>query len=63
MMEPMYVARARVEKVAGTHRRLTLQTGEAFEVGVHGPIKAHFKLDAEPDLPLPVDYIAAATGG
>jgi hypothetical protein len=33
------------------------------ELGVHGPIKAHYRLDAEPDLPLPVDYIVAATGG
>lgn len=62
-MEPMYIARARAEKVAGTRRRLTLQTGETFDVGVHGPIRAHFRLDAEPELPLPVDYIAAATGG
>jgi hypothetical protein len=62
-MEPLYVARARAEKVEGTHRRLTLPTGETFEVGVHGPIKSHFRLDAERSLPLPVDYIVAATGG
>jgi hypothetical protein len=62
-MEPLYTARAKVAKVAGTHRRLTLETGEAFDVAVHGPIKAHFRLDAEPNLPLPVDYIVAATGG
>lgn len=62
-MEPIYIARAHVEKIAGTRRRLTLENGVDFEVGVHGPIKTHFKLDKEPDLPLPVDYIAAATGG
>jgi hypothetical protein len=32
------------------------------EFGVHGPIKQLFKLDDMKDLPLPVDYIAAATG-
>ena len=36
---------------------------ETFEVGVHGPIQSHFRLDAERSLPLPVDYIVAATGG
>ncbi len=63
MNDPLYVARADVEKVAGTHRRLTLATGEQFDVGVHGPIKAHYRLDDERNLPLPVDYIVAATGG
>jgi hypothetical protein len=63
MSEPLYTARATVAKVAGTHRRLTLATGEQFDVGVHGPIRSHFRLDAERTLPLPVDYIVAATGG
>jgi hypothetical protein len=62
-MDPLYRARARAEKVAGSRRRLTLATGHSFEVGVHGPIRSHFRLDAEPELPLPVDYIVAATGG
>jgi hypothetical protein len=62
-MDPLYIARAVVEKVAGTHRRLTLATGETFDIGVHGPIKSHFRLEAERNLPLPVDYIVAATGG
>ena len=31
MPDPMYVARARAEKVSGAHRRLTLATGESFE--------------------------------
>ncbi|HEU5210247.1 MAG TPA: hypothetical protein VFU06_12710 [Longimicrobiales bacterium] len=63
MTDPMYVARARVQKVSGTHRRLTLATGERFDVGVHGPIKDHYGLSDEKNLPLPVDYIVAATGG
>ena len=63
MSDFLYVAGARVEKVAGVHRRLHLDAGASFDVGVHGPIKSHFRLDAERDLPLPVDYIVAATGG
>jgi hypothetical protein len=60
---PLYTATVRVEKVAGVHRRATLPTGEAIEMGVHGEVARHFKLDASPALPLPVDYIVAATGG
>ncbi|MFS8637401.1 MAG: hypothetical protein FWJ74_04900 [Gemmatimonadota bacterium] len=63
MSEPFYRARSEVEIVRGVHRRATLPTGTTFEFGVHGPIKRHFGLDTEPDLPLPVDYIVAATGG
>jgi hypothetical protein len=58
----MYEAKARVEKVAGTQRRITLESGASFETGVHGAIKAHYKLLNEKDLPLPVDYIVGATG-
>ena len=57
-----YESRARVEKVEGTHRRITLETGDAIDTGVHGPIKAHYKLEHEKDLPLPVDYMVGATG-
>jgi hypothetical protein len=57
-----YSSRARVEKVAGTHRHVTLETGDSFETGVHGVIKAHYKLFDAKDLPLPVDYIVGATG-
>jgi hypothetical protein len=57
-----YESHARVEKVAGTQRRVTLETGDAFDTGVHGAIKAHYKLLDEKDLPLPVDYIVGATG-
>ena len=63
MTEPLYVARARVEKIAGLHRRGTLESGPTIDFGVHGPIKSLYGLDAESDRPLPVDYIVAATGG
>ena len=59
MSEPFYVSRARVEKVKGVHRRAHLETGTTFDVGVHGSIKAHYRIDA-PDMPLPVDYLVAA---
>lgn len=62
MSEPLYVSRARIEKVQGTHRRAHLEAGQTVEFGVHGPIKSHFGLEREPDLPLPVDYLVAATG-
>lgn len=62
MSEPFYVARARIDKVRGVHRRAHLETGTAVDFGVHGAIKRHFKLESAPDLPLPVDYIAAAVG-
>jgi hypothetical protein len=62
MGEPFYVSRSTVEIVQGTHRRAHLEAGGSFETGVHGPIKSHYRLDDERDLPLPVDYIVAATG-
>lgn len=62
MSEPMYTSRSIVEVVRGTHRRVTLEAGGDFETGVHGAIKHHFKLNDEPDLPLPVDYVVGATG-
>ncbi|MBI4545564.1 MAG: hypothetical protein HY703_10235 [Gemmatimonadetes bacterium] len=62
MSEPFYRARVRIEKVRGVHRRATLESGATVEFGVHGPIKLHYKLGGEPDLPLPVDYVVAATG-
>ena len=59
---PLYDSVVHVEKVAGTHRRARLPTGQTIDFGVHGPIASHFRLDAEP-LPLPVDYIVAAAAG
>jgi hypothetical protein len=60
MSDPFYVAKASVVKVDGLHRRATLEVGTEVDFGVHGPIKAHYGLDAQPDLPLPVDYLVAA---
>lgn len=62
MTDPFYTSRVTVEKVAGVHRRAALPTGARFDMGVHGPVKEHYRIDA-PDLPLPVDYIVAAAAG
>ncbi|MEX0691040.1 MAG: hypothetical protein WD934_06255 [Gemmatimonadales bacterium] len=61
MSTPFYVSRSSITRVAGVHRVGTLPTGESIDFGVHGSIKEHYRLDAK-DLPLPVDYIVAATG-
>ena len=61
MSEPFYVSRAHLSK-AGPNRHARLATGVEIDFGVHGPVKAHYRLDV-PDRPLPVDYIVAATGG
>ena len=63
MSDPFYVARASVVKVDGLHRRATLPVGPDVDFGVHGPIKAHYGLDSQPNLPLPVDYLVAAACG
>jgi hypothetical protein len=63
MTDPFYVSRASVIKIQGVHRRATLEDGTALELGVHGAVKSHYGLDREADLPLPVDYIVAATAG
>jgi len=62
MSDPFYVSRTRIEIVQNTHRRAHLEAGGQFDTGVHGPVKDHFGLTGEKDLPLPVDYIVAATG-
>ncbi len=62
MTEPFYTSRSRVEKIEGLHRRARLEDGTEIDFGVHGAIKAHYRLDAK-DLPLPVDYQVASTGG
>lgn len=63
MSEPFYVASATVHKVDGVHRRGTLTEGTTVEFGVHGPIKSHYGLESEPNLPLPVDYVVASAAG
>ena len=63
MTNPFYIARATVEKVRGVHRRATLADGTVLDLGVHGPVKTHYRLDSEADHPLPVDYVVAAAAG
>ncbi len=63
MSEPFYVSRVEFEKVAGARRRGRLPAGTTVELGVHGPVKSYYRLDAEPDQPLAVDYVVAAAGG
>ena len=63
MSEPFYVSRGEVRKIAGVRRLARLEDGTEIEFGVHGPVKAHYGLEAEPDLPLPVDYVVAAAAG
>jgi hypothetical protein len=58
--EPFYVARSSVRKIKGVRRSARLEDGTEIEFGVHGPIKAHYGLESEPNLPLPVDYVVAA---
>lgn len=62
MSQAFYTVEAEVEKVAGVHRRVRLPSGDAFDVGVHGVIKDHYKLRREEDRPLPVDFVVGAAG-
>ena len=61
--KPLYVARASVDKIDGLHRRGVLEDGTKLEFGLHGPIKTHYGLESQPNLPLPVDYLVAAAAG
>lgn len=63
MSEPIYVSRSTVRKVAGVRRLAELEDGTEVEFGVHGPIKEQYGLQAEPDLPLPVDFVVASAVG
>ena len=63
MSAPVYVARAEVARLGSLHRRARLALGATADMGVHGPIKEHYQLAPSRELPLPVDFIAAATGG
>ena len=63
MSEPFYTSKARVTKIDGVHRRAQLEEGTVLELGVHGPVKHHYGLDSQPNLPLPVDYLVAAAAG
>lgn len=63
MSEAFYVSRAEVRKIEGVHRRARLFDGTEIELGVHGPVKDHYGLESQPNLPLPVDYLVAAAAG
>ena len=63
MADPLYVSRSTLVTAGYLHRRAQLPTGETLDMGVHGPIASYFKIDPPRELPLPVDYIVAATGG
>ena len=60
---PLYTSHVTLDKVGSLHRRAHLPLGTSVEMGVHGSIVPFFKLSPERELPLPVDYIVAATGG
>lgn len=62
MTDSFYTVTTDIEKVAGVHRRISLPSGQRFDVGVHGSIKDHYRLHDEPDLPLPVDFLVGAAG-
>jgi hypothetical protein len=63
MSEALYTSRCTVQVPGSLRRRATLETGQTFEMGVHGPIREFYRLEPERELPLPVDYIVAATAG
>ena len=63
MSEAMYVSRATVTPAGKLHRHAVLESGAEAAFGVHGPIAEFFKLAPPTPLPLPVDYVVAATCG
>ena len=62
MNEPFYKSTSTVTIIKGVHRRATLESGPLVDFGVHGAVKNYYKLHDAEDMPLPVDYIVAATG-
>ena len=63
MAEPFYTSNVRLAQPGRLHRRARLPTGETMDMGVHGPVVGFYRLSPPRELPLPVDYIVAATGG
>jgi hypothetical protein len=61
--EPLYLSQTRIEPAGPLQRRAHLPLGRSAEFGVHGAVSAHYRLSPPRELPLPVDYIVAATGG
>jgi len=60
MNKPFYTSKVVVSKTRGVRRRAVLPGGARVEFGVHGPVKEHYRLGAEPDMALPVDHLVAA---
>ena len=63
MTDVLYTSRVSLERGGDLLRRARLSTGESIEMGVHGPIRAFYRLEPEREAPLPVDYVVAAAGG
>jgi hypothetical protein len=63
MSDTFYVSRSEVAAAGPLHRVATLEHGERFDMGVHGPVLEFYGLTPPRALPLPVDYIVASTGG
>lgn len=63
MSEAFYTSKSRVVKVDGVHRRAFLHDDTPLEFGLHGPIKLHYGMESQPNLPLPVDYLVASAAG
>jgi hypothetical protein len=63
MAEPVYLARATLTQKGPLHRHARLALDATADFGVHGAICEMFRLSPPRALPLPVDYIVAATGG
>jgi hypothetical protein len=63
MAESFYTSRSEVAQRGPLHRHARLESGAEIDMGVHGPVVQLFNLRPERMLPLPVDYIVAATGG
>lgn len=63
MSEPFYVSHVTLEQVGGLHRRAHLPLDTTMDMGVHGAIVPLYRLTPARELPLPVDFIVAATAG
>ena len=50
LSDPFYVSHASLRKVEGVHRRARLADGSEIDMGVHGKIKEHYRIDSV-DLP------------
>jgi hypothetical protein len=65
MPEVVYVSKARIERLAGGHRRAHLPVGATADFGVHDEIAEHYGRrpgEFEPHAAT-LDYVVAAAGG